>query len=453
MYFKQFKLEGMGCASYLIGSTKSGEAAVIDPAWEIEQYLEEAAAQNLKITQIYETHLHADHVSGNRRLAAITGARIYLHKIADAAFPYVAVEGGTEIKLGELNLKVLHTPGHTWESINLLVEDTSTPNFPPHLLSGDTLFVGDVGRPDFAGQEGAGTLFDSIQREILPLPDNTEVYPAHLAGSLCGRSLSTATVSSIGYEKKTNPALQIFDRNRFVDFLTADLPPAPPDFKRIVGLNRAGSPEVQTRLTELKWEEVQAKIQTGAKLLDIREPEQYWKEHLPGSQSVPLGLSQFGATAAMFVLPENPIIMVAADLAAIQAAQNGLGVVGRYNVAGYVLFDKVAEQAQSGLHKRLLGEELASKLTDDTPIILDVREPGEFAVDGLFGALNIPLRKLPVQLSQIEQTRDKLVVVLCASGYRSSVATSYLENQGWKMARNLKGGMDAMNALKVKQPV
>ncbi len=448
MFFKQFKLVGMGCASYMIGSEKSGEVAVIDPAWEVEQYLAEATAQNLKITQIYETHLHADHVSGNRRLAALTGAQIYLHKKAEAAFPYISVENGTVVKLGELNFKVLYTPGHTWESINLLVEDTSNPSLPPYLLSGDTLFVGDVGRPDFAGQEGAGTLYDSIQREIMPLPDNTIVYPGHLAGSLCGRSLSTATVSSIGYEKKTNPALQIFDRTKFVDFLTADLPPAPPDFKRIVGLNRAGSPEQQTELTELKWEEIQAKTQTGAKLLDIREPELFWTGHLPGSQSVPLALGQFGATAAIFVLPENPIILIANTVQEAQAAQNGLGVVGRYNVAGYALFENVAVQAQSGLHKRVNGEELASKLSTDAPTILDVRDPGEFAVDGLPNAINIPLRKLPASLGEIEQTRDQLLVVLCAAGNRSSVATSYLENQGWKLARNLKGGMDALNALK-----
>jgi rhodanese-related sulfurtransferase len=353
------------------------------------------------------------------------------------------------VKLGELNLKVLHTPGHTWESINLLVEDTSKPQTPPRLLSGDTLFVGDVGRPDFAGQEGAATLYDSLQREIMPLPDQTEVYPGHLAGSLCGRSLSTATVSTIGYEKETNPALKIFDRSQFVDFLTADLPPAPPDFKRIVGWNRAGSPDVQPELSELKWEEAQAQTASGAQLLDIREPEQFWTHHLPGSLSVPLGLSQFGATAAMFVLPDNPIILVAGSIQEVQQAQNGLGVVGRYNVAGYMLFDKVGEQSMSGLHKRLAGEELATRLGDGAPVIVDVREPGEYAVDGLPGAINIPLRKLPARLSEIEQTRDELVVLVCASGFRSSVATSFMENQGWKTARNLKGGMDAMNALKL----
>ncbi len=451
MFFKQFKLDGMGCASYMIGSEKSGQVAVVDPAWEVEQYVAEAAAQNLKITHIFETHLRADHVSGNRRLASLTGAQIYLHKKAEAAFPYIAVENGTVVKLGELNFKVLHTPGHTWESINLLVEDASNPNLPPYLLSGDTLFVGDVGRPDFAGQEGVGTLFDSIQREIMPLPDNTVVYPGHLAGSLCGRNMSSATVSSIGYEKKTNPALQIFDRSKFVDFLTADLPPTPPDFKRIVGLNRAGSPEVQIELPVLTWEEMQEKTQNGAKLLDIRVTEQFWTEHLPGSQSVPLGLGQFGATAALFVLPENPIILVASNLEEIKAAQNGLGVIGRYNVAGYALFEKLAKQAQNSLDKLYSAQELVSKFSGDMPVVLDVRDPGEFAVDGLANAINIPLRKLPSQLGDLEQVRDQLLVVMCAAGNRSSVATSYLENQGWKFARNLKGGMEAINNLKVAQ--
>ncbi|HEX2910796.1 MAG TPA: MBL fold metallo-hydrolase, partial [Chloroflexia bacterium] len=234
MIFKQFRLADMGCASYLIGSEKSGQALVVDPGWEVEQYIKEAEKQNLRITHIFETHLHADHVSGNRRVAAQTGAAIYLHEAAGASFPHFPVLHGQTFELGEIRLRVLATPGHTWESITLMVEDTADPSNPSKLLSGDALFIGDVGRPDFAGQEGAGTLYDSLRRVILPLPDETEVYPAHLAGSLCGRSMSSATVSTLAHEKLTNVALQFTERDEFVEYLTADLPPAPPDFRRIV---------------------------------------------------------------------------------------------------------------------------------------------------------------------------------------------------------------------------
>jgi len=441
MYFKQFKLVGMGCASYLIGSEQTGEAAVIDPGWNVEVYVQEAQAQNLRITSIFETHLHADHVSGNRRLAASTGATIYLHKQAKAAFPYQPLEGGSVVELGELRIKVLHTPGHTWESISLLVEDTTHPSTPPRLISGDTLFVGDVGRPDFAGQEGAGTLFDSLQREIVPLPDNTEVYPGHLAGSLCGRSLSDATMSTITNEKRTNPALQIGDRAAFVTFLTADLPPEPPDFRRIVELNRAGSPETQPTLPELSWEELQAKLAEGAQLVDMREPDAFWEAHLSGAYNVPLGLSQFGATTAALVPAATPIVLLASSVQEIEQAQTGLGVVGRYNLLGYVLFDKVATYAQASEDKRVDGSELAAA------VVLDVREPGEYNVDGLTGALNIPLRQIPRRLTELEAYKNDRLVVVCASGYRSSAAASYLEKAGWSQLSNLKGGMEGLKLV------
>lgn len=450
MYFKQMRLADMGCASYLIGSEQTKEAAVIDPSWNVEEYLKEAEAQGLNITQIFETHLHADHVSGNRRLAQLTGATIYMHKLGNAAYPHQPVEGGNVIRLGEVSIKVLSTPGHTWESITLLIEDTANPDAPAKLLSGDTLFIGDVGRPDFAGQEGAGTLFDSLQREILPLADKTEVYPSHLAGSLCGRSMSAAPSSILRVEKATNPALQFTDRKAFVDFLTADLPPEPPDFRRIVGLNRAGAPAEQLLLSELEWDELQANLVEGAQLVDMREPNAFWAGHLAGSLNVPPGLGQFGSNVALFVSPATPIILVANNVEEMVLAQNALGVVGRYNLAGFVRFSKVAALAGSlAQNQRIEASTFASRLekTTPSPMVIDVREPGEYKVDGLPTALNIPVRQLRQRLAELEAYKEQPLVVLCAAGNRSSLATSYLLSQGWTKVLNLIGGMDALKAL------
>lgn len=443
MYFKQFKLEGMGCASYLIGSKGTGEAAVVDPGWNVEDYLKEAQANNLRITHIFETHLHADHVSGNQRLARATGATIYLHKQAQATFPYQPLEDGTVIPLGEVTIKILHTPGHTWESITLFVEDTTQPTLPPRLLSGDTLFVGDVGRPDFAGQEGAATLYESLQHQILPLPANTEVYPAHLAGSLCGRNLSPDTMSILSREKLTNPALSVVSREEFVKFLTADLPPEPPDFRRIVELNRTGAPSYEVELTELDWSKIQKLTAEGAELVDIREPDFFWVHHLPGSINVSLSLSQFGATTAAFVPSATPVILIASDPGEIEKAQTALGVVGRYNLAGYLIFERVKDYARSNDNKRVSTPHLAS-LT--LPFVLDVREPAEFALDALPDALNLPLRQLSRRLAELESYKQTPLVVICASGYRSSTAASYLEKSGWQKVTNLKGGMTALKA-------
>ncbi|MBN9391462.1 MAG: MBL fold metallo-hydrolase [Chloroflexi bacterium] len=446
MFFKQIRLAAMGCASYLVGSEQTHQAAVIDPSWNVEEYIKEAEANALKITHIFETHLHADHVSGNRRLAALTGAQIYLHRQANASFPYQPLESGRVIELGEVSLTVLATPGHTWESITLLVEDKANPGSTPRLLSGDTLFIGDVGRPDFAGQEGAGFLFDSLQQQILPLPDATEVYPAHLAGSLCGRRMSEAFSSNLGLEKSTNLALQFSNRKAFVDYLTADLPPTPPDFHRIVELNRAGAPATQQPLTECRTD-LLWRLGGASQLVDVREPEQFWQGHLPGAINVPLSLGQFGATVAYLTPAETSLVLVVNNPDEASQAQTALGVVGRYKVAGYACNDRVTLPTgalKEAEDHRITPADLAQALqTSDTPpFILDVREPSEYLENRLPSAVNIPLRFLAHSLAELEDFREQPLVVVCASGYRSSVATSFLLNQGWTKVKNLKGGMN-----------
>src|SRR5262245_5814595 len=240
MIFQQILNEEQGCLSYLIGCGQCGEAAIVDPARDrVDDYVALARRKGLAITHVLETHIHADHVSGNQALAGRTGARIHLHPAADAAFAIDPVEDGAEVRLGNVSLRVLHTPGHTPESISLLVTDLSRGGEPWFVLTGDTLFVGDVGRPDFGGEQAAARLYRSLTTKLLPLPDSVEVYPAHGAGSSCGRAMSSKTATTIGFERRFNTALQAADAEDFVRRLMTGLPPKPPNFDRIIARNRA----------------------------------------------------------------------------------------------------------------------------------------------------------------------------------------------------------------------
>src|SRR6266478_5236839 len=248
MYFKQFYLACLAHASYLIGS--AGEAAVVDPLRDVDEYIKEADAHGFKIKYIIETHLHADFVSGHRELSTRTGAEIVFSKTAGAAFPHRAVKECDEIKLGQVILRIMETPGHTPESICILVTDTEVSNQPQKVLTGDTLFIGDIGRPDLAGGKGytpqmmAGMMYDSLHEKLLLLPDKVEVYPAHGAGSMCGRSMSNETSSTIGLQRKLNYALQPMSKDEFVHMMTADLPEAPAYFPRDAEINRTGAPDL-----------------------------------------------------------------------------------------------------------------------------------------------------------------------------------------------------------------
>jgi hydroxyacylglutathione hydrolase len=240
MIFQQLLNEETGCLSYLIGCGRAGEAVVVDPGRDrVDEYLALARKKGLAVTHIIETHVHADHVSGNQALSAKCGARIHVHPAAEAAFAHTPIEGGADLRIGTISLKALHTPGHTPDSICLLVTDLSRGGDPWFVLTGDTLFVGDVGRPDFGGERAAAHLHESLTRRLLVLPDSVEVYPAHGAGSSCGRAMSSKTASTIGFERRFNPALQAPDAATFVRHVMAGLPPKPPNFERIIAKNRA----------------------------------------------------------------------------------------------------------------------------------------------------------------------------------------------------------------------
>jgi hydroxyacylglutathione hydrolase len=462
MYFEQFYLGCLAHASYLLGS--EGEGIVVDPQRDVEIYLEAAQKQGLQIRYILETHLHADFVSGHRELAARTGATIYLSRAAEATFPHVAVDDGYTLRVGKLNLEVLATPGHTPESISLLVTDLSTqvsgqkaaanlghPR-PWAVLTGDTLFIGDVGRPDLSPthtpQQLAGLLFDSLQTKLLTLPDGVLVYPAHGAGSLCGRNMRAERFSTIGTERLTNYALQIRDRDEFVRQLTSNLPARPDYFLEDAAINRAGAPAL-AELPELRPiapQELRTMLEKGAVALDVRPGDEFIVAHVPGSVSIPLS-GQFASWAgAVLGLSSRPVL-IAATPEQLSEARVRLARIGIEDVAGY-LQDGVEGWSEAGLPvaqvKQVTAQELASRLANGGVGVLDVRREAEFQAGHIEGADWHPLDRFKAALPEL--SKETPVAVHCKSGYRSLVAVSLLKRAGYHNVIDLAGGFDAWQA-------
>jgi len=454
MYFKQFYLGCLAQASYLIGD--AGEAAVVDPRRDVDEYLEEARRQGLAIRHVIETHLHADFVSGHRELAERAGAKIYFGAKAGARFDHVAVREADEIRMGDVVLRFLETPGHTPESVSVVVTDTSASPEPAAVLTGDTLFIGDVGRPDLLGarmsaEELAGLLYDSLHRKLLALPDATTVYPAHGAGSLCGRNISSETSSTIGEQRRFNYALQPMSREEFVRMMTTDLPEAPAYFGRDVAINRAGAREL-AQLPEppaCPPEAVARLAQRGATVLDTRPAAAYGAAHVPGSLHV--GLSgQFASWAGALLSPETPIVLVAEEPERASEARVRLARVGLENVAGW-LEGGIEGWEESGREltatEQMAPDELRERLREGSELtVLDVRRPPEWRAGHIEGALNVPLADLPARAGELPQ--DAPLAIICASGYRSSIASSVLERAGIRRASNVVGGMTAWTAAK-----
>ncbi|HTY43288.1 MAG TPA: rhodanese-like domain-containing protein [Thermoanaerobaculia bacterium] len=455
MFFKQFYLGCLAQASYMIGS--EGEAAVVDPRRDVDIYLEEARAQGLTIKHVIETHLHADFVSGHRELAERTGAKIYFGAAAAAKFPHVAVRDGDEIRLGgRVTLRFLETPGHTPESVSVVVTDHAVSDEPVSVLTGDTLFIGDVGRPDLLGarmsaQELAGMLYDSLHGKLLTLPDATAVYPAHGAGSLCGRNISSETSSTIGQQRQFNYALRPMPREEFIQLTTADLPEAPAYFSRDVQMNREGG----SALAELPAppaltpEKVAALQREGAIVLDTRPSAEYGAGHVPGSFH--MGQSgQLASWAGALLSPEKPIVLVAEDEERVAESRTRLSRVGLDNVAGYLAGGILAwDQAGRPLARteQIAVDELKARIEEGANLqVVDVRRPMEFQGGHIAGAVHVPLHELARRALSLDP--DKPVAIICASGYRSSIATSVLERLGFRHFSNVVGGMNAWNAAK-----
>ena len=448
MYFKQFYLACLAHASYLIGS--DGEAVVVDPQRDVDEYLAEAAANNLKIKYVIETHLHADFVSGHHEIAARTGAQIVFSEKAGVEFPHRAVRDGEEITMGHVTLRFIETPGHTPEGVCILV---TTPGEPQKLLTGDTLFIGDVGRPDLAGGKGytpqmmAEMMYDSLHGKLLKLPDEVEVYPAHGAGSMCGRNMSKETSSTIGEQRKFNYALKPMSKEEFVTMMTADLPEAPVYFPKDAEINRSGArglSELQPPRSLTPQETLQLRDENHV-LLDVRSAADFGAGHVPGSINIGLG-GQFAMWAGSLI-PLNASIVVIADTSAqVDETVVRLARVGIENVKGY-LEGGVQSWRDAGLPVDTIQQvsvaELNERIVNNDMQIVDVRRPGEYVNGHVPRALNAPLASLDKSLGPLNLEKDKLTAVICAGGYRSSAAASLLQKQGFSNLINVAGGTGA----------
>jgi hydroxyacylglutathione hydrolase len=447
MIFQQLINDESGCLSYLIGCGQAGVAAIVDPGRDrVDEYVALARRKGLTITHVIETHLHADHVSGNQALANQTGATICMHPAAEARFRHLPLEHDNEIRIGSVSLRVIHTPGHTPESISVLVTDESRGPEPWFVLTGDTLFVGDVGRPDLGGERAAADLYRSLTGRLLVLPDTVEVYPAHGAGSSCGRAMSSKTGSTIGFERRFNPALRGRDEEDFVRRLLAGQPAKPANFKAIIERNRQLASPPRTSPTGLSLSETRELLAAGAVVVDVRTPAEYGEAHIPGALNVWIESPQFADRCAWFIPADADIVLVAAgptDLARAAAALSRVGVDG---VRGS-LHRGLTEWRSAGLPIESVPQITVHDLAtwrEERPelVVVDVREPFEWDEGHIAGALHLPLREVVRRAGELPAARPK--AVLCAGGLRSSTAISALRAAGlggdWY---NVTGGMTA----------
>jgi glyoxylase-like metal-dependent hydrolase (beta-lactamase superfamily II)/rhodanese-related sulfurtransferase len=446
--FQQIYLKCLAQASYLIGD--AGECAVVDPRRDVEVYLEEARARGLAMRHIIETHLHADFVSGHVELARRTGAKIHVSHRAGALYDHNPVREGDEIVMGDVVLRILETPGHTPESLCVLVLDG---NRPVKLLTGDTLFIGDVGRPDLVSSKGfsardmAGMMYDTLRNKLMALPDEVEVWPGHGAGSACGRSISSALSSTIGEQKQLNYALQEMTRDQFIELATAGLPPSPAYFSHDAELNRRGAEPLDDlpELPALSPGDFAERLAGGALVLDVRDKQAYGAGHLPASVNIGLGGS-FASWCGSLLPLEGPLILVAEDEAGIAEARMRLARVGLHSVEGW-LAGGIAAWRDAGRPLAELPQvevtELARRLGEGgrSPTVLDVRGPGEHAGGHVPGAVNVPLPELEQRLGELDRSRP--MAVICASGYRSSAACGLLRRAGFEELANVAGGTNA----------
>jgi glyoxylase-like metal-dependent hydrolase (beta-lactamase superfamily II)/rhodanese-related sulfurtransferase len=448
MFFEQIYLGCLAQASYLIGS--DGEAAVVDPRRDVDEYIRRAEAKGLRIRHVIETHLHADFVSGHRELAERTGAEIVIGARAGATFPHRAVNDGDEIRVGQVALRFLETPGHTPESISILVTDTAASPEPKMVLTGDTLFIGDVGRPDLVGIRGltpehmAGLLYDSLHGKILTLPDAVEVYPAHGAGSLCGKNISKDTWSTIGEQRRTNHALQPMSREAFVAKITADLPEQPRYFGMDVEINRRGAGALSTAPPPaIGVEAFAARAAEGTAIVDVRSNVEFGAGHIPGSLNVGLG-GQFASWSGTLLDPARPILLVAGDGDRAAEAAMRLARVGLENVAGSLAGGVEAWRASGRLLvtiPQITVADLRSLVARGDVQVVDVRRAGEYGGGHVPGAVHAPLDRIADEAGRLDPARP--TAVICAGGYRSSAATSLLAARGFTDLRNVLGGTGA----------
>lgn len=453
MYFEQFYLGCLAHASYMLAS--EGEAVVVDPQRDVELYLKAAADHGLTIRHVFETHLHADFVSGHRELAARTGAKIYMGAQAGATLPHVDVSDGFELKFGRASIRVLETPGHTPESICLVVTDEEKSSQPWAVLTGDTLFIGDVGRPDLSPRHTpaqlAGLLYDSLHQKLLRLPDSVLVYPAHGAGSLCGKNMRAERSSTIGTERLTNYALQIKSREEFIAQLTSHLPARPEYFAKDAEINRTGAPALSELppLRAIAPSELHQMLQQGEIALDVRPGDDFAVEHVPGSVNIALS-GQFASWAGTVLgLAAHPVLVADTD-EHVEESRLRLARVGIETLDGY-LAGGVAAWKQAGLPIATIEQidvnSLSERLSSGKLQVLDVRREPEWDAGHIDNAIWWPLDNFKVSPPEIDH--DVPLAVHCKSGYRSMLASSLLQRAGFRHVLNVQGGFDAWQQAKL----
>jgi hydroxyacylglutathione hydrolase len=460
MILKQYYLGCLAHASYLLGDEASSTAIIVDPQRDIQQYLADAEKSGLQIRHVFLSHFHADFVAGHLELRDRCGATIHLGARAQAEYAFVPAKDGDSLDFPGLRLQVLETPGHTIESISILVFDLRKGSVKPYaVLTGDTLFIGDVGRPDlraslgWSANELGSYLYDSLHNKILRLPDETLVYPAHGSGSLCGKNLSSDTVSTLGVQRLMNYALQPMTKDEFIRLVTADQPDAPPYFAYDAILNSREHTSLDRNLEQvlhpMGLDEVLRMGDAGAQILDVREGSEYANGHLAGSINIGLG-GQYATWAGTVLDRAKPIVIIAEPGREKEAALR-LGRIGFDHVSGYMQGGMEALAGRPDLAcptERIsapaMAEELASAVP---PLLLDIRNPREWATKHVEGSVNVPLNHLQERIAEIP--RDRRIMVHCAGGYRSSIAASILQQYGITNLAEMAGGLAAWEAAKL----
>jgi hydroxyacylglutathione hydrolase len=453
---KQFYLPCLAHASYIIGDEETGTAAVVDPQRDTDQYIAFATEHALKIRHVFLTHLHADFVAGHLELRDREDAKIYLGAAAKAGYAFTPLRDGDTLEFGRIRLKALETPGHTPESISIVVYDLNTSDTQPHaVLTGDTLFIGDVGRPDLRASLGwsandlGGMLFDSLHAKLLGLPDESLVYPAHGAGSLCGKAISKETVSTLGEQRRSNYALQPMSKEAFIRVVTADQPEAPAYFVYDAVLNSEERPTLdQTleRVNPMTLDQVLALQEIGAQVLDTRDPAEFDAAHLV--DSINIGLAGQYATWAGTVLDRNHPIVIIADPGRENESALRLGRIGFDHIAGYLkdgLNSLDSRPELIAVTERVSAPFAAELLSSgQPPLAIDVRAPSERDRKHIAGSLSFPLNHLTENLEKLP--KDRPLLVYCAGGYRSAIAASLLQRSGFDSVSEIAGGLAGWEA-------
>ena len=445
MIFQQLVNEDSGCLSYLIGCSEAGQAVVVDPGRDrVDEYLRVARKKGLRIAHILETHTHADHISGNRDLAAATRAPIHVHHAAGVVFEHEAVRDGDTLRVGNVELRVAHTPGHTPDSISVLVTDHSRSAEPWFVLTGDLLFVGSVGRPDLGGATAAEDIWDSLRRVLMPLDDLVEIYPAHGAGSSCGKAMSAKTGSTIGFERRFNPAFRYDDKRAFVDFIMAGIPPKPAAFEKIVAKNRGLAPLVSAKPRPYSAREAKEALAQGAGVLDLRDSADFGEGHVPGSLNVWIESPQFAERVAGMAPAGAPLLIIGAPTD-VERAVTALSRVGVDEVAGFLQWGMVEWRSEGfpvETVPQITVHDVAEWLEQGKDVVvLDVREPSEWEDGHIEPALHLPMFEAVSRRAELPAGRP--VAVLCAGGLRSSTVISALQRHGVGALHNVTGGMSA----------